>query len=62
VYAKGQGVAPDYVEAHKWLSLAATNGYNAVGKSREIIERKMTRTQIAEAQRRASEWLKTHGK
>ncbi len=60
MYYTGRGVAQDYIEAHKWLNLARANGDTTARKGRETVEQKMTREQIAEAQRRASEWLKTH--
>jgi uncharacterized protein len=61
IYYKGEGVAQDYyVEAYKWWTLAGENGYADARKSRETVEKLMTREQIAEAQRRASEWVKAH--
>jgi TPR repeat protein len=60
IYYKGEGVAQDYVERHKWRKLAGENGYADARKSRETVEKLMTREQIAEAQRRASEWMKAH--
>jgi TPR repeat protein len=63
IYESGQeGVAMDYVEAHKWWSIAAAGGEERAKKSRNIIERSMTPEQIAEAKRRASEWMKAHPK
>ncbi len=62
MYATGRGTLRDYVEAHKWLSLSGANGQENATKYREMIEKNMTRERIAEAQRRASEWLKAHGK
>jgi len=62
MYYKGQGVAQDYVEAHKWWNLADANGEDKARKNLGIVEQKMTREQIAEAQRRASAWVKAHGK
>ncbi len=59
MYYNGEGVAQDHVEACKWLILAGTNGNEVAAKKREIVERKMTPEQIAEAQRRASAWMKT---
>ena len=56
MYALGQGVPKDYVEAHKWLSLAAAQGYKDVAKFRDLIASTMTHAQIAEAQRLAREW------
>ena len=52
----------DYVEAHKWWNIAAAGGEERAKKSRNIVERLMTPEQIAEAKRRASDWMKAHAK
>ena len=59
-YANGQGVAVDYVEAHKWFNLAAQLGSSEARALRAEIARDMTREQIAEAQRQAREWIAAH--
>ncbi len=60
MYANGEGVAQDYVQAHLWLSLAATQGdTDAQKNSRDFVAKNMTREQIAEAQRLAREWQPT---
>lgn len=56
MYYEGLGVIQDYVEAHKWLNIAASNGHPEAASSREHGEKRMTNAQIAEAQKRASEW------
>lgn len=56
MYYEGLGVAQDYIEAHKWLNIAAGNGHPDAAASREHTEKRMTDAQIAEAQKRASEW------
>ena len=60
MYENGQGVARDAVEAHKWLNLAAsrkTPEYQEMySRSRDEVAKPMTAAQVAEAQRRASEW------
>lgn len=56
MYYDGSGVVQDYVEAHRWLNIAASNGHTDARFSREHTEKHMTDTQIAEAQKRASEW------
>jgi len=56
MYGKGEGAPQDYVEAHKWLNLAATTGDKKAIENREILAKKMTPAQIAEAQRLAREW------
>jgi len=61
IYEAGKkSVAVDYVEAHKWWSIAASNGDDRAGRNRNMVERLMKPQQIAEAKRRASEWLKSH--
>ena len=32
IYAKGQGVPPDYVRAHMWFSLSAAKGEQNCGQ------------------------------
>ena len=56
MYRLGVGVAQDYVQAHMWFNLAATQGHKNAVKLRDLVASKMTRDQIAEAQRRAREW------
>ena len=58
MYAEGQGVARDYVQAHKWFNLGAASGDTSAVKNRDIAASKMTPAQIAEAQRLASAWRK----
>ena len=63
MYEYGQGVTQDYVEAHKWYNLAAPYSTNKevrdmATESRDVVAKKMTPAQIAEAQKRASEWKK----
>ena len=55
-YAKGEGVPQDDVLAHKWFNLAAAQGDASAKKGRDIVTDRMTREQIAEAQRLAREW------
>ena len=62
LYTKGLGVPRGYVQAHKWFNLSAAGGYGTVRVLAEMAQAdlaaKMTSTQIAEAQRMASEWHK----
>jgi S1-C subfamily serine protease len=56
-YFYGRGVPRDYVEAYKWTLLAAGQGSNeAAQKNGVIIERLLTREQIAEGQRLARDF------
>lgn len=52
------GVDCDLIEAHKWFNLAAVNGHEAAADCRADIADEMTAREIAEAQRRAREWLR----
>jgi TPR repeat protein len=53
----GHGIACDLVEAHKWFNLAAVAGHEAAQLCRADISDEMTVREIAEAQRRAREWI-----
>ena len=55
MYGRGWGVAQDYVRAHMWFNLAAVSGDADSVKARDITERQMTREQIAEAQKMATD-------
>lgn len=56
-YCAGRDVPFDLVTAHKWLNLAALRG-NLDAKIRRMeVSADMTKTEIAEAQRQAREWL-----
>ena len=59
MYAEGEGVAQDYVQAYMWLHLAGTNSSDYRVLTFEIRDRfaaKMTPEQIAEAQGLATDW------
>ena len=49
MYFNGQGVMQDVVRAHSWFNLAAVTGDSKALTNREIVARKMTQEQIAEA-------------
>ena len=63
MYANGLGVPRDYVEAHKWFNLAASNLPASQSESRDmavndrdLAARKMTAAELAEAQELAKAW------
>lgn len=56
-YSTGQGVAQDYVAAHKWFNLAAMRGIDEAKRWRNQLAGEMNAGQIAQAQRLAREWL-----
>ena len=53
----GHGVECDMIEAHKWFNLAAVVGHEEAAWCRADISDEMTAREIAEAQRRARQWL-----
>jgi TPR repeat protein len=53
----GHGVACDLIEAHKWFNLAAAQGHEEAADCRGDIADEMSAREIAEAQRRARQWL-----
>ena len=56
LYANGRGVEQDNIQAHLWLNLAAAGSEPAARRERELVATKMTRSQLAEADRLAREW------
>jgi hypothetical protein len=60
MYANGDGVPADRGFAYLWWNLSAIRGHEIAQGRRDIIERQMTREQIAEAQRLSREWIETH--
>lgn len=57
-YSTGSNGAPcDLIEAHKWFNLAAARGHEEAAHCRADISEEMTAREIAEAQRRARQWL-----
>jgi TPR repeat protein len=53
-YALGNGVPQDFVEAYKWLNLAAARGVGDAQPWRRELAKAMTKKQIAEGQRRSA--------
>ncbi len=62
MYDNGQGVPQNYVQAHKWFNLAATQGDKDAVKNRDIVAKKMTPADISKAQKLARQWWAKHGK
>ncbi len=61
MYNDGQGVPQDYTHAHMWFNLAASRfppgeGRDKAVKNRDILAKRMTPAQIAEAEKLAREW------
>ncbi len=56
MYRLGWGVPLDYVQAHLWWSLAASQGNKNAASNRDKVAGMMTPEQIAEAEKLAREW------
>jgi TPR repeat protein len=55
MYYNGQGVLQDYVYAHMWWTIAAASGHKDASENRDIVAKEMTSTEIAKAEKLASE-------
>jgi TPR repeat protein len=58
MYEEGWGVSQDYIQAHMWFNLAASNGFgnDEMAKRRDSVASKMTQEEVSLAQRLAREW------
>ena len=59
IYSTGQGGAVDLVQAHMWFNLAASRGSEAAKDCRRELADQMSKDEVAQAQKRAREWLST---
>ena len=50
MYNRGLGVLQDYLRAHMWFNLAASNGAEKATENRDIVAKKMTPADISKAQ------------
>lgn len=62
MYVLGEGVAPDYVIAHKWLDLAAMGGSTEARALKAELGPEMTGEEIARARRLARDWKPADGR
>jgi TPR repeat protein len=58
MYAFGEGVLKDYVYAHMWGEIAASNGNKLGAMLRDDFEKKMTPPQLEKAQDLARECVR----
>lgn len=56
MYAEGRGIQKNFVQSYKWISLAAAQGDEMARSELSILERRMRRDQITEAQQLAAEF------
>jgi len=55
MYEAGHGTVQNFVRAHMWWNLSAAQGDKESQKRRDEVSKKMTRQQIADAQKLASD-------
>ena len=60
MYENGMGVRQDSVEALKWYRLAAALGDANAAADERRLARRMSNSEIAEAERKARDWKRTH--
>ena len=56
MYAKGQGVTQDNVQACKWYEIASLNGARGAPAARDALKNKMSAEDVKKAQQLAQEW------
>src|SRR3990172_11424414 len=56
MYAQGQGVTQDHVQAYKWYEIASQNGARHAPAARDALKSKMSAEDINQAQQLAREW------
>ena len=61
MYARGEGVPEDDVQAYAWISIAAAQGIESAKESKDIVAERMTRAQIAAAQKLSREYWEAYG-
>ena len=61
LYAEGEGVVRDYVQAYMWFDLAAMQGNEGTLSNRDYSATLMTPADISKAKAMAREWMEEHG-
>ena len=56
MYYHGEGIPRDYVLAYMWWNLAGSQGQKSARENRDILEEKMTKQQVVQAQQMARNW------
>ena len=62
MYNNGESVPKNYIYGYMWHNIAASQEYKDAAKARDRVAKKMTRSQIAEAQKLASECVEKNFK
>ena len=61
MYAIGEGVPEDDIQAYAWISLASAQGVENAKNSKERLTGEMTRAEIAEAQKLSRKYWEAFG-
>jgi TPR repeat protein len=62
LYARGMGVARDYVQALMWSAIAGANGVDVAVIGRDMLQSQMSSPEINEAYKSAKEWMREFNK
>ncbi len=62
MYANGQEVPQDFIQAFTWFDIAAAKESERGAAYRDLAAKKMTPSQISEAQKLAREWMEAFEK
>lgn len=62
MYSGGMGVLQDFGQAHMWLNIASSQGHRKARRQLDKLTHHMTADQIAEAQKRARQWVSQQAK
>ena len=60
MYFVGMKVSRNHIKALKWLNIASSLGADLASRYSDIVARRMTAAQIAEAKELADDWLAAH--
>ena len=61
-YSDGEGVPENYIQAYMWYNLASAQGFEGAKTNKVKLTQKMTKEQIAEAQKLSTQWFERKAK
>lgn len=61
MYARGEGIPENRVQAYAWFSIAAAQGDDSARDNKEIVAKNMTSAEIAEAQKLSRKYWEAYG-
>ena len=61
MYANGEGVPEDDIQAYAWISIASAQGIEIAKNAKERLTGEMTRAEIAEAQKLSRKFWEAFG-